>query len=160
MPRKSARRSPPVSPGSPSRAPSAARIADRLHSVAIQLLRRLRREDRASGLTGPRASALSVVVFGGPLSLGDLAAAEQVKPPTMTRLVDALERQRLVVREPSPADARVIMVRATARGITLLQQGRARRIARLQVAMQSLPPAELAALGEGTAILERVVGEL
>jgi DNA-binding MarR family transcriptional regulator len=160
MPGKSARRAAPPRAGRPEAPASAARTADRLHSVAIQLLRRLRREDAASGLTGPRASALSVVVFGGPLSLGELAAAEQVKPPTMTRLVDALERQKLVVREASPNDARVIMVRATARGIALLQQGRARRIARLQVALQSLPPTELAALADGTEILGRLVSDL
>ncbi|MGQ0649749.1 MAG: MarR family winged helix-turn-helix transcriptional regulator [Gemmatimonadaceae bacterium] len=161
MPRKTARRRTTSTPGQQGAPlPSAARIADRLHGVAIQLLRRLRKEDASSGLTGPRASALSVIVFAGPLSLGDLAGAEQVKPPTMTRLVDALERQKLIVREASPSDARVIMVRATAKGITLLQQGRARRIARLQVALQELPRAELEVLGDAAGVLERVVGAL
>ena len=62
-------------------------VADRLHSAAIQLLRRLRREDQAMGLTAARASALSVLVFGGrPLTLGALAQAEQVSAPTITRL--------------------------------------------------------------------------
>src|SRR5229473_2111765 len=74
--------------------------ADRLHSAAIHLLRRLRRQDDASGLTAPRLSALSVIVFSGPLTLGALATAEQVRPPTMTRLVAALEEAGLVVREP------------------------------------------------------------
>jgi len=62
-------------------------LADRLHSAAIHVLRRVAREDTASGLGGPALSALSVVVFGGPLSLGKLAEAEQVTPPTMTRTV-------------------------------------------------------------------------
>ncbi|MDQ3996553.1 MAG: hypothetical protein M3303_05995, partial [Gemmatimonadota bacterium] len=70
---------------------AATELADRLHSAAIHLLRRLRREDARTGLSGPRLSALSVVVFAGPLTLGELAAAEQVRPPTMTRLVRALE---------------------------------------------------------------------
>ena len=68
-------------------------LADVLHSAAIHLLRKLRREDAASGLNAPRLSALSVVVFAGPVTLGELAGAEQVRPPTMTRIVDALAEQ-------------------------------------------------------------------
>jgi len=140
--------------------PSAARIADRLHSAAIHLLRRLRSEDARTGLTGPRASALSVLVFGGPMTLGALAAAEQVRPPTMTRLVTALERKGLVVREASPTDARATLVRATHRGMLLLQEGRGRRIARLQAALQDLSTRELAMLRDATAVLEDVVHNL
>lgn len=139
---------------------SAARVADRLHSAAIQLLRRLRVEDKRTGLSGPRASALSVVVFAGPITLGDLAAAEQVKPPTMTRLVTGMEAQGLVQRVGDAADARVVRVRATAKGIRILQEGRARRIARLQTILHDLPAAELATLGEATILLEQLVGEL
>src|ERR671914_1928025 len=102
-------------------------LADRLHSAAIHLLRRLRRTDTKTGLSGPRLSALSVVVFGGPLTLGELAAAEQVKPPTMTRLVRALEARGLVSREPDERDGRVVRLRATAKGRTLMAEGRARR---------------------------------
>src|SRR5512138_2827394 len=90
-------------------------LADRLHSVAIHLLRRLRREDDASGLPAPQLSALSVVVFGGPITLGALANAEQVRPPTITRLVATLEEQGLVDREADTEDRRVVRVRATAR---------------------------------------------
>ena len=135
----------------------AARVADRLHGAAIQLLRRLRVEDRRTGLSGPRASALSVVVFAGPIALGDLAAAEQVRPPTMTRLVTGMETQGLVKREGHAGDARVVLVRATAKGIRLLQEGRARRIARLQSVLQDLPASELATLGDATVILERLL---
>ena len=89
-------------------------LADRLHSAAIHLLRRLRREDDAGGLTAPRLSALSVIVFGGgPVTLGQLAAAEQVRPPTMTRLVNGLETEGLVVRQADPADGRVTYIKAT-----------------------------------------------
>lgn len=139
---------------------SPARVADRLHSTAIQLLRRLRSEDRRTGLSGPRASALSVVVFGGPVTLGELAAAEQVKPPTMTRLVTAMEAQGLVKREGDASDARVVRVRATPKGIRILQEGRARRIARLQAALQDLSDEELALLGRATALLGEVVQSL
>src|SRR3989442_15294067 len=82
----------------PSRQPPARVIADRLHSAAIHVLRRLRVEDKAIGLSGPRASALSVIVFRGPIAMGALAEAEQVRPPTITRLVASLERVGLVRR--------------------------------------------------------------
>ena len=139
---------------------SAARVADRLHSVAIHLLRRLRTEDAGIGLSGPRASALSVLVFGGPITLGDLAAAEQVKPPTMTRLVSALETRGLVQREADPADARLTRVRATARGVQLLHEGRGRRVARLETRLRALPAGDLATLGDAANILERLVRDL
>src|SRR5512146_930343 len=93
-----------------------AALADRLHSAAIHLLRRLRREDDASGLPAPQLAALSVIVFGGPVTLGQLAAAEQVRPPTITKLVATLEADGLVAREPDAADRRIVRVRATPRG--------------------------------------------
>ncbi|MCC6773565.1 MAG: winged helix-turn-helix transcriptional regulator [Gemmatimonadaceae bacterium] len=139
---------------------SPARVADTLHRSAIQLLRRLRQEDRRSGLSGPRASALSVLVFGGPMTLGALAAAEQVRPPTMSRLVSAMESEGLLLREGDANDARVVRVRATAKGIRILQAARARRLARLQVALESLPPGELDTLDDAAALLERVARTL
>ncbi len=96
-----------------SPAQEAEEVADRLHSAAIHLLRRVRVRDVELGLSGPRLSALSVVVFAGPLTVGELAAAEQVRSPTMTRLVDGLEGEGLVTREPNPVDARSVLVRAT-----------------------------------------------
>src|SRR5881394_402138 len=104
-------------------------LADRLHSAAIHLLRRLRREDDASGLPAPQLSALSVIVFGGPITLGGLAQAEQVRPPTITKLVATLEEAGLVEREVDTADRRVVRVKATGRGTRLLQEGRMRRVA-------------------------------
>lgn len=106
-------------------------IADRLHSAAIHVLRRLRVEDKAIGLSGPRASALSVIVFRGPLTMSALAEAEQVRPPTITRLVAGLERRELVRRVSDARDGRVQLVEATAAGRRLLNRGRARRVARL-----------------------------
>jgi DNA-binding MarR family transcriptional regulator len=133
-----------------------AEVADRLHSAAIHLLRRLRTEDAASGLTAPRLSALSVIVFGGPLTLGALAAAEQVRPPTMTRLVAALERDGLVTREQDPNDRRQILLRATPAGRRLLEEGRARRTASLARRLASLPPSDLAGLARAADLLERL----
>src|ERR1041385_1466167 len=113
----------PARQAAPPRSPGFA-TADRLHSAAIHLLRSLRVEDRASGLSAPRLSALSVIVFGGPIAMSALAAAEQVRPPTISRLVAELERLGLVERDPDPADRRGVKVRATAKGRRLLEEGR------------------------------------
>ncbi len=139
---------------------AATALADRLHSAAIRLLRRLRREDARTGLSGPRLSALSVVVFAGPLTLGELAAAEQVKPPTMTRLVRALEARGLVTREPDERDGRVVRLRATSKGRTLMAEGRARRVRALAEGLRLLDAADVTALGGAVETLERVVGLL
>lgn len=143
-------------PASRRQVPPAARTADRLHSAAIHLLRRLRTEDDAAGLSAPRLSALSVVVFGGPITLGDLAAAEQVRPPTITRLVRDLERDRLVRLRTDPADRRVRRVEATPKGRRLLDDGRRRRVARLTAAVAALTPAEQRTLDTAAGLLERV----
>ena len=134
-----------------------AALADRLHSAAIHLLRRLRREDDASGLPAPQLSALSVIVFAGPVTLGQLAAAEQVRPPTITKLVAELEADGLVTRETDPGDRRVVRVSATPRGARLLQEGRARRVASLAESLRGLAPKDRAALERAVPILEQVV---
>ena len=135
-------------------------VADRLHSAAIHLLRQLRKEDDASGLSAPRLSALSVVVFGGPLTLGQLAAAEQVKPPTMTRIVTGLEKDGLVQRVGDDRDRRLTRIQATARGHKVLAAGRARRIEKLAAAVRRLGGAELAELTRGVQLLEEIVGSM
>src|ERR1700686_2157541 len=94
-------------------APDTATVADGLHSTAIHLLRRVRKQDAATGEGPARLSALSVLVFGGPMTLGELAAAEQVRPPTMTRIVTGLERGRLIQRVRDSKDARRVRIRAT-----------------------------------------------
>jgi len=133
-------------------------VADRLHSAAIRLLRHLRAEDRAAGLSGPRLSALSVVVFGGPITLTALAEAEQVRLPSMSRLARGLEESGLVERVPDASDRRVRRLRATTRGRKLLQEGRARRVTRLARELAALPRGDLAALARAAATLERLFG--
>lgn len=142
----------------PKRArPPEAELADRLHSAAIHLLRWLRREDAATGLSAPRLSALSVLVFGGgPVTLGQLAAAEQVRAPTMTRLVNGLEADGLVTRQADPGDARVTRIQATARGRALLEAGRARRVAALARPLADLSGEERALLGRAAALIEQL----
>jgi DNA-binding MarR family transcriptional regulator len=135
------------------------RVADRLHSAAIHLLRRLRVEDEALGISAPRLSVLSVLVFAGPKRMGELARIEQVEPPTMSRLVDGLVRDGLAVREPDPDDARAVRVRATPTGARTLRRGRARRLETLRTTLASLSPTDLAALGDGVEVLERALGD-
>lgn len=128
--------------------------AERLHSAAIQLLRRLRAEDRAARLSAPRLSALSVVVFGGPIRIGDLAEAEQVRPATISRLVRDLERDGLVTRQRDRKDRRVQWIHATAKGRRLLHEGRDRRVARLARDLVGLSSRERRVLARAAEILE------
>jgi DNA-binding MarR family transcriptional regulator len=132
-------------------------VADRLHSAAIHLLRRLRKVDEASGLSAARLSALSVLVFGGSAAIGELATAEQVSAPTMSRLVDGLERDGYVVREPDERDARSVRVRATPRGRRVLVQGRERRVTELVALLDETSPEELRTLAEAAEIMERIL---
>ncbi len=132
-------------------------MADRLHAAAIHLLRRLRVEDEALGISAPRLSALSVLVFGGPMRIGALAQAEQVEPPTMTRLVDAMERDGYVERAPDPRDRRAVIVRPTPKGTRALKQGRAQRVEALAAGLRALSPDQLSILARGVEVLERVV---
>lgn len=138
-------------------APPARVVADRLHSAAIHLLRRLRVEDKAIGLSGPRASALSVIVFRGPIAMGALADAEQVRPPTITRLVAGLERAGLVRRFNDRNDGRVQLVEATAAGRRLLQKGRARRVERLMQGVAQLSDDDQHVLARAADLMEQAL---
>jgi DNA-binding MarR family transcriptional regulator len=133
------------------------KTADRLHSAAIHLLRRLRKQDLATGEGPARLSALSVLVFGGPKTLGNLAAAEQVKPPTMSRMVAGLKRSRLVAVARDVQDARRMKIVATAKGTRLLEQGRRRRIEFLASNLQWLDRDQLRKLCDGVEILEKTL---
>jgi DNA-binding MarR family transcriptional regulator len=131
-------------------------IANRLHSAAIHLLRRVRRVDLATGLPAAELSALSVVVFAGPISLRDLAAAEQVRPPSMTRTVRELERGGLIVREADDSDRRVTRIRATAKGEQLLKEGRGARVKLLAELLRDVDGNELQQLDQASRVLERL----
>ena len=121
------------------------------------MLRMVRREDRASGLSGPRLSALSVLVFGGPLSLAGLAAAEQVSAPTMTRIVDGLVRAGLATRTPEPDNRRRVRIEATAEGRRLLDEGRRRRVRVVADRLARLADSERRAVERAVELLERAM---
>jgi DNA-binding MarR family transcriptional regulator len=131
--------------------------ADRFHSAAIHALRHVRREDPASGLSAARLSALSVLVFGGPRSLGELAAAEQVRPATMTRIAQSLVEDGYANRAADPADGRVVRLSATAKGRRVMQRGRERRVANLARLLGRLSPDELARVHEAAELVERAL---
>jgi DNA-binding MarR family transcriptional regulator len=131
--------------------------ADRLHSAAIHLLRRVRVSDVEAGVSPARLSALSVLVFGGPRTMTELAAAEQVRLPTMSALVRSLEDDGLVRRQPDPADRRAVRLRATPKGERLLRRAQRRRIEILIDLLAPLSLRELRTVTEAVAILERAL---
>ena len=128
--------------------------ADRLHSASLHLNRAVRRIDAEMGLTPARASALSVLVFGGPRTVGQLAADEGVRSPTMTALVDGLQADGLARRTPATGDRRTVLVAATPRGRRLLQRGRRRRVGLLGDALADLAPADLDVLARAAELME------
>jgi DNA-binding MarR family transcriptional regulator len=132
-------------------------LSDGLHSAAIHLLRRVRQQDAATGEGPARLSALSVLVFAGPKTLGGLAAAEQVKPPTMSRIVAGLIRSRLVEINPDPDDARRVHIRATPKGTRLLQEARQRRVGYLATRLADLSHAEMGKLADVVKLLQRIL---
>jgi len=129
------------------------RTADRLHSAAIHLLRRVRRSDALTGVPAAQLSALSVLM-SGPKTLGQMAAAEQVRPPTMSKLVSDMERAELLRRSPDPHDARVVRVDMTSKGRRVLARGRELRIADVERRVRRLTAAQRRALDEALGVLE------
>jgi DNA-binding MarR family transcriptional regulator len=132
-------------------------IAGRLHRVAIRLLREARRDDPEGGLRPAPLSALSVLVFGGPRTLGELAAAEQVTAPTMSRLVSGLVRQGYVERTGDPGDARLVLVAPTSQAVTLLHELRRMRAANVRDLIGELDEEKWATLAAAVEILERAM---
>jgi DNA-binding MarR family transcriptional regulator len=140
--------------------PEALEAADRLHSAAIHLLRRLRIRDRELGVGPAQLSALSVLVFGGPKSLASLAEAEQVKPPTMSRIVAGLARAKLVRRKTDERDRRALIIAATEKGVRIMQEGRSRRVKALAAVVRGLPRQEIARLRRAAQAMEQLSREV
>jgi DNA-binding MarR family transcriptional regulator len=135
------------------------RIGDSLHSAAIHLLRKVRAQDRSTGIGPAQLSALSVLVFGGPRSLKELAEAEQVRPPTMSRIVVGLQRTRLVRRKTTD-DKRRMLLTATARGAKILHEGRRRRVEMLVRALKEFSEDELREAAAAAAFMRKLIGRL
>lgn len=137
--------------------PSSADVAFQLNSVAIHLVRRARTADQELGVPPGQLSALSVLVLGGERTIADLARAEQVTSPTMTRVVDGLERAGLAMRHPHPDDGRATLVRATSKGRRVMERGRRNRVRLITGVLQRMPADDLAAVARAAAALTRAL---
>ena len=137
----------------------AAAAASDIHGAAIQLLRFVRKEDAAAGLSAAQLSALSVLVYGGPQTMGSLAAAEQLQLPTVSRTVNELVRQGLVRRSNGLLDRRVTDLVVTEAGRSLLEAGRNRRLARLVAALGEASAADLEILRAAARIILRATAQ-
>ncbi len=135
---------------------SAFETADRLHSAAIHLLRGLRKRDGETGIGPAQLSALSVLVFGGSRSLAALAEAEQVRPPTMSRIVAGLLRAKLIHIQTDESDRRAVVISATDAGVRLMERARTRRVESLARALSALPEAQLDPLRRAAEMIDRL----
>jgi DNA-binding MarR family transcriptional regulator len=140
----------------PRSATPAEQAADRLHSAAIHLLRSLRREDARLGVGPAGLSVLSVLVFGGPKTIGALAAIEHVKAPTMSRIVSTLERWGMVERFAGVEDRRRIVVHPTSTGRIVMKRGRANRVVELTSRIERLGETEIALLARAAELIDRI----
>lgn len=132
-------------------------VASQLNSVAIHLVRRARTVDQELGVPPGQLSALAVLVFGGERTIAELAAAEQVTSPTMTRIVDGLERAGLATRRPHPDDRRAIVVRATSKGRRVMERGRRNRVRLITSLLQGMSTEDLAAVQHATSALAQAL---
>jgi DNA-binding MarR family transcriptional regulator len=130
-------------------------VAARLR-VAVTRLHRKLRQHAAGGLTQSQASALTGIGQLGSPTLGELAARESVRPPSMTRIVGTLEDLGYVSRSSDPEDRRVARVVLTAKGDAVLRQSRSRKTAYLAAQLHRLPPEDRRALADLTVLLERL----
>ena len=135
-----------------------AEVAETLHRSVLRLLRRLRKVDDDLGLSTARLSALSVLVFVGPQSVGSLAEIEQVSQPTMTSLTQRLIRGGYVRVELDPKDRRIKRLIATAKGKKLLERGRRNRLELLSSMLEALPDADVQLLSRSAATIESLLG--
>ena len=128
-----------------------------MHSAAVHLLRRVSREDSKAGTSPARLSALSVLVFGGPQTVSELANMERVKVPTMSRLLGAMEAEGLIRRAQNAADGRSIVLHATAKGRRVLDRARELRLSRLEELLSQASATELATVRAAATIVDRLV---
>jgi DNA-binding MarR family transcriptional regulator len=133
-------------------------LAARLRVAVTRLNRKLRQQSLA-GLSPAQASALGMVNKLGTPTLGELATAEQVQPPTVTRLVTSMENAGLLAKETDDADRRVVRVRITAEGRRTLQRIRTLKNAFLTRRLAALDPAELASAEDLARLLEHLVAD-
>lgn len=132
-------------------------LASRLRLGVTRLARKLRQEAEP-GISPSQLVALSTIERAGPMTMGELCAAEQVQPPSMTRTVAVLVEAGLVTRDVDPTDRRVAWLSVTPDGAKLLTRSRRRKEEYLSRELRRLEPRELATLDRAAEILTRLVG--
>ena len=130
-------------------------LAARLRMAVLRLARQLRYQSEGDA-TASQLSALGSVLRLEPLTLGELARVEHVRPPSMTRIVAALEEAGLVERAVDPSDRRVARVRASDKGRVFAERAKARGHAYLSERLAELSAADLADLERAVDVLERL----
>ena len=146
-------------PGATDLAPEV--LAARLRLANARLARRVRQEALSAGddLTASRLAALATIERLGPITLGELAAVEQVQPPSMTRIVGHLEEAGLAVREVDAQDRRIVRVHITDAGRQTLERSRTRKTAFLAKRVARLTPEARAALADSLPVLEALLDD-
>jgi DNA-binding MarR family transcriptional regulator len=131
-------------------------LVTRTRLAVLRLSRRLRQQVTA-GITPSQQSALAAIEQKGPLTLGELAAYENVQPPSITRIVGNLEASSLVERTTALADRRVSLVQITPDGRRELDTIRTQRNAWLAQRLAQLDADDLARLGDALAVLDKIL---
>ncbi|MFZ5608081.1 MAG: MarR family winged helix-turn-helix transcriptional regulator [Pseudomonadota bacterium] len=129
-------------------------LARDLHGAALRLLRQLRLADEPGGLSGAQLSALSVLAARGPMSVGELAAVEQVRPPSMTHVINQLEKRRFLTRRHDAGDGRRQILKVSRAGARAVESGRAQPIAALALALNRLSRRDREAIARTVRILD------
>jgi DNA-binding MarR family transcriptional regulator len=140
----------------PTRLAKPTELAATLRGAVMRFNRRLRRERPDNGLTLTQLSALASLYTAGAMTPRELADSERVQPPSMTRIVAALEAQGLLLRSAHPTDRRQMILSTTDAGAALIKENRRIREAWLAKQLARLTPAERATLREAAAILDRM----
>lgn len=132
-------------------------VAEKLHSVAVHLLRNAKKHDQESGLTPERLSLLSILVYVGPQTINRLADMEQVSAPAITRTVKSLEKQGYVIKSRSKTDQRVVYVAPTRKSQQLLDETRRKRVDRIEYLLEGAADEDLKQLKAAITILEKQI---
>lgn len=135
---------------------SDAALASELRTSVMRLARRLRRMRADSSLSLGQLAALGTLDRHGAMTPGELAAHERVQPPSMTRIVKALEETGYVTRTPHATDGRQVVVTLTAEGVRLLKEDRKQREAWLAQRLRDLDPADRELLHRAAEVLDRL----
>ena len=139
--------------------PDVASLANELRLAIHRLTRRLRQQHPNNDLTLTQISALSIIWREGPITAGDLAMREQVRPPSITRVVDGLEAAAMVIRRDNPADGRQVLVEITDTGVSRMESYVEAREAWLTQQLAGLSAKDQETLHRAAVIMNDLAGQ-